>query len=194
MWTYILHWKKGLQYQNMICSVQQGRDIYRKIYEIWEASWAPLICVNVYHFNCVRKCNSVPEINVYDTAWCSEHLTALPVLAYIPPHWNIFCLSDIPTAWEHHGKTISWLVLIFFASRHTLVLYQKDQIWRILRCSEHGAPLHSDSPTQSYIYSYTAVFYFPLCFPSSSSDVLAKSLTWALINLTQLLRCTDSKS
>lgn len=160
MWTYILHWKKGLQYQNMICSVQQIRDIYRKIYEIWEASWAPLICVNVYHFNCVRKCNSVPEMNVYDTAWCSEHLTALPVLAYIPPHWNIFCLSDIPTAWEHHGKTISWLVLIFFASRHTLVLYQKDQIWRILRCSEHGAPLHSDSPTQSYIYSYTAVFIF----------------------------------
>lgn len=140
MWTYILHWKKGLQYQNMICSVQQGRDIYRKIYEIWEASWVPFICVNVHHFNCVRKCNSVPEINVYDTAWCSEHLTALPVLAYIPPHWNIFCLSDIPTAWEHHGKTISWLVLIFFGSRHTLVLYQKDQIWRILRCSELGAP------------------------------------------------------
>lgn len=168
MWTYILHWKKGLQYQNMICSVQQIRDIYRKIYEIWEASWAPLICVNVYHFNCVRKCNSVPEMNVYDTAWCSEHLTALPVLAYIPPHWNIFCLSDIPTAWEHHGKTISWLVLIFFASRHTLVLYQKDQIWRILRCSEHGAPLNTlthqlkatSTVIQQFLFSSVFSFFF----------------------------------
>lgn len=188
MWTYILHWKKGLQYQNMICSVQQIRDIYRKIYEIWEASWAPLICVNVYHFNCVRKCNSVPEMNVYDTAWCSEHLTALPVLAYIPPHWNIFCLSDIPTAWEHHGKTISWLVLIFFASRHTLVLYQKD--FKVQWAWSTPTLWLTNSKLHLQLYSS---FYFPLCFPSSS-DVLAKSLTWALINLTQLLRCTDSKS
>lgn len=192
MWTYILHWKKGLQYQNMICSVQQIRDIYRKIYEIWEASWAPLICVNVYHFNCVRKCNSVPEMNVYDTAWCSEHLTALPVLAYIPPHWNIFCLSDIPTAWEHHGKTISWLVLIFFASRHTLVLYQKDQIWRILRCSELGAPPTlwlTNSKLHLQLYSsflFSSVFsFFFWCLGQISNP--------ALINLTQLLRCTDSK-
>lgn len=43
-----MHWKKGLQYQNMKRSVQQDRAIYRKIYEIWEASWVPpFLCMSI---------------------------------------------------------------------------------------------------------------------------------------------------
>lgn len=190
MWTYILHWKKGLQYQNMICSVQQIRDIYRKIYEIWEASWAPppLICVNVYHFNCVRKCNSVPEMNVYDTAWCSEHLTGIytSTLKYFlfirhtnsvraPRQDNQLTCTDIFCIQTYSG---------IISKGSDLENFKVQWAWSTPTLWLTNSKLHLQ------LYSS---FYFPLCFPSSS-DVLAKSLTWALINLTQLLRCTDSKS
>lgn len=179
MWTYILHWKKGLQYQNMICSVQQIRDIYRKIYEIWEASWAPpLICVNVYHFNCVRKCNSVPEMNVYDTAWCSEHLTALPVLAYIPPHWNILFIRHTNSVRAPRQDNQLTCTDIFCIQTYSGIISKGSDLENF-KVQWAWSTLHSDSPSQSYIYSYSAVFYFPLCFPSSS-DVLAKSLTQLL--------------
>lgn len=192
MWTYILHWKKGLQYQNMICSVQQIRDIYRKIYEIWEASWAPLICVNVYHFNCVRKCNSVPEMNVYDTAWCSEHLTALPVLAYIPPHWNILFIRHTNSVRAPRQDNQLTCTDIFCIQTYSGIISKGSDLENFKVQWAWSTPSLWLTNSKLHLQLYSS-FYFPLCFPSSS-DVLAKSLTWALINLTQLLRCTDSKS